>query len=280
MNNEISEIPLISIIVPSFNHGALIIETLKSIFDQKRNNVEVIVVDGKSTDCTIDVLKEFDGTPNYFWLSEPDSGQSCAINKGMRLARGNIVSWLNSDDLLFSGSLENVENAFFNNPEASMVIGCGEKIDLQGNTLKMIPYQKYSKFFFKHSMTVLQPSIFFTKDSFFKAGCIDESLIYAMDWDLFMKISKLGKCICIDKYLAKLRVYNSTKTSSGSWARSREIAKIGFCHNGYFDRNFISYSIRLVLGKIFSSDHIRHIIDRIMIASWKRNGFMIKNWPS
>ncbi len=271
--------PKISIIVPTYNQGNLIKEALDSIFAQNYPNFEVIVIDGQSTDCTHEIVSEYSNRDNFIWISEHDKGQSNAINKGMRLANGEIVSWLNSDDILYDGALCQVGKAFFSNPEISLIYGCGAKIDYFGKIIKEIPYQPFHNGFFKNALTVLQPSVFFKYEIFNKVNGIDEDLQYAMDWDLFLKISRVGKCLGIESNIAKLRIYDATKTSSGSWERSREIATIGLRHNGIKDRNYLSFFIRNIVNRLTSSHFAHHLIDQGMVRVWGRNGFMIRNWP-
>ncbi len=119
--------PLVSIITPSFNQGHFIEETIQSVLDQDYPNIEYLVIDGGSTDNTVEILRKYEG--RLKWISEPDGGQSHAINKGFRMARGEIVAWLNSDDTLLPGAITKAAGHLAANRETMMVYGEGYLMD-------------------------------------------------------------------------------------------------------------------------------------------------------
>lgn len=239
----------ISIITPSLNQAVFAPEMLASLELQQYPDLEHIVYDGGSTDGVIDFWKEAQAEKKLKLFVEPDRGQSDAINKGMRVATGEIVGWLNSDDILLPGALHAVAEAFSQNPKAVVVIGTGGKMDAQGNLLKIVQSNRFTIDRLKSAFEIIQPAMFFRRDAYWKVGGLDESLHYAMDWDLLLKLSKIGKVVAIPQHLANIRYYEETKTNTGGWKRMKEIARIGRRHNGPMDRNFLSFQIRDLLSK-------------------------------
>ena len=117
------ELPLVSVVTPSYNKGAFIEETILSVKNQTYPRIEHIIIDGGSTDNTIDVIKKYEGTYNMHWVSEPDNGQSDAVNKGWRMARGEILGWLNSDDTYMPWAVETAVKFLTGHPNVSVVYG-------------------------------------------------------------------------------------------------------------------------------------------------------------
>jgi glycosyltransferase involved in cell wall biosynthesis len=225
---------MISIVVPSLNQGHFIAQTLDSILDQGLPDVEVIVVDGGSTDSTVDILKGYGD--RISWTSEPDRGQSDAINKGLQRARGEIVCYLNSDDILEPGSLSLVARYFIDYPDAAWLFGRCRIIDSEGRPIRSLIEQyksawgKYARS--RHSLFVLnyvpQPATFWRKSAMQLVGQIDESLYYSMDYDLWLRLSNVSAPGFIDAYLASFRIHGGSKTSNGareSLAEACEVAR-------------------------------------------------------
>lgn len=176
--------PKITIITPSFNQGQYIEETIRSVLLQNYPNLEYLIIDGGSTDTTLDVIKQYDSWINY-WVSEEDSGQSNAINKGLKQASGDIINWLNSDDFLETDALFNIALAF-RNTSKSMVLSksriLGEKTWISDGTFvgKSIS-ETISKIRFD------QPASFFSRKTFDSIGELNEELHLVMDADLWIR---------------------------------------------------------------------------------------------
>jgi glycosyltransferase involved in cell wall biosynthesis len=239
----------ISIISPSLNQAVFAPEMLASLAEQGHPNLEHIVYDAGSTDGVIEIWRRAESEGRLKLFVEPDRGQSDAINKGMRVATGEIVGWLNSDDVFLPGALHVVAEAFSKNPDAVVVIGTGGRMDSKGQLLKIVPSTRFTIDRLKSAFEIIQPAMFFRRDTYWKVGGLDESLHYAMDWDLLLKLSKIGKVVTIPEHLANIRYYEETKTNTGGWKRMREIARIGRRHNGPLDRNNPSFQIRDLLSK-------------------------------
>ena len=219
------EWPLVSIITPSYNQGHFIEETINSVLDQKYPNLEYIIIDGCSTDNSLSIIKKYER--RLKWISEQDYGQSNAINKGFRLAKGDIVAWLNSDDTYMPGAVnEAVE--YFKHHNVALVYGEGNIIDEHGKKVKRFEAtQSFDLWTLVNVWDyIMQPTTFFKKEALASIGYLDESLHWTMDWDLWIRLAKKFEVGYINKILANSREYEETKTSTGSWKRFAEICKV------------------------------------------------------
>ncbi|MCL5292010.1 MAG: glycosyltransferase [Actinobacteria bacterium] len=218
--------PLVSITTPSFNQGKFIEDTIKSVLEQDYPNIEYIVVDGGSTDNTLDILKRYED--RLIWISEPDEGQSDAINKGFKMAKGEIIAWLNSDDIYMPGAISTAVDFLVKRPDVVMVYGEGYTIDEHGENRGRFPAtQKFNLWLLIHMWDyILQPTTFFRKEALFHVGLLNKDLHWCMDWDLWIRIGKRFKVVGIPKYLAYARVYDDNKTESGGRTRFREIVRV------------------------------------------------------
>ncbi len=267
----------ISIITPSLNQAVFAPEMLASLDVQQYPDLEHIVYDAGSTDGVIEIWKKAETEGKLKLFVEPDRGQSDAINKGMRVATGEIVGWLNSDDILLPGALHAVEEAFSKNPDTVVIYGVGAKTDLDGSIIKKVPFREFCPKRLSWAFGAVQPAMFFRRDAYWKVGGLDESLHYAMDWDLLLKLSKIGKVVTIPQHLANIRYYEDTKTNTGGWKRMREIARIGRRHNGPLDRNNLSFQIRNLLSKQpFRLP--RSIFDHLCWNLFKDPPLMVQGW--
>jgi glycosyltransferase involved in cell wall biosynthesis len=205
--------PKITIVTPSFNQGRYIEETIRSVLLQNYPNLEYIIIDGGSCDATVEILKKYNSWIDY-WVSEPDEGQSHAINKGFRKATGEIINWLNSDDLLERNSLYHIALAFIDNPEYSFVYGQCQEFDNQG----IIPFKHYPTdklpLRYYYEFPYGQPSCFYKKKCLDEVGYIDERFNFTMDFDLFLRIALKYKMLQIDSVLSRYRWHDKTKTNT------------------------------------------------------------------
>ena len=209
------DVPKISIITPSYNQGQFLEETILSVLNQDYPNLEYIIIDGGSTDNSVDIIKQYEDRLTY-WVSEKDRGQTHAINKGFHKCTGDILHWLNSDDVLLPGSLDLVAGFFEQHPDIDCVIGDLEVIDPNGQFLvikKAIPFGFKTALY--TSCLVPQPSTLFTRRAWEKTGDLDISLYYQMDFEYFLRMAKAGvKFGLLKKPLAKFRLHADSKTVS------------------------------------------------------------------
>ena len=212
--------PKISVITPSFNQANFIERTIRSILDQDVNfPLEYIVVDGGSTDGTLDILEKYKNRLNF--ISEQDEGQSDAVNKGITMASGEIIGWLNSDDVYLPGTLQKVADHFEVNPALQWLYGYCRTIDENDEEIRgwITCYKKNRsrRFNYKRLLTenfISQPAVFFRKDAFLKSGPLDLSQHYAMDFDLWLRLSRLSPPLVLNDYLASFRLHGSSKSTT------------------------------------------------------------------
>ena len=227
VNSARSLLPKITVITPSLNQGKFIERTIKSVLNQKYPHLEYIVIDGGSTDGTLDILKKYE--KHLQWISAPDTGQSNAINKGFRMATGEIVAWLNSDDTYLPHALKTVGQYFAGHPDVMMVYGEGYIIDENDNRKCRFPFTEPKFDLWKliyFSDYILQQATFMRRSIFETITLLNEDLHYGMDWDLFIRIGKRFPVEYIPDYLACIREHGEAKTSIGGGKRFRELAGI------------------------------------------------------
>ena len=205
-----------SIVVPSFNQGQFIGETIDSILSQDYPNTEIIVMDGGSTDNTVEILKSYG--PRIQWVSQKDKGQAHALNMGLRKANGSIVAFLNSDDYYIKGAFEAVSVFFSRNPQRKWVTGDYYIINGSGKRMFsfVIWYKKLWRAFptlFTLSITnfMIQPSTFWRRELLDEIGFFNEDLHYAMDYDYWLRIMKKYQLSVIRKPLSAFRIHGGSK---------------------------------------------------------------------
>lgn len=218
-----SSLPVISIIVPSLNQGRFIGETLRSIVEQDYPNLELIVVDGGSTDNSLAVIEEFE--PHIaWWVSEPDGGQAAAINKGFQKSTGEIMAWINSDDCVAPGALCRVAQYFQTHPNTEVLYGNRILIDEQGGEIGRWILPRHSEKILKWADYVPQETLYWRRSAWLAAGGrLDESFCFAMDWDILLRFSAQGlKMERIPGFLGLFRIHQAQKTLSDMASTGKE----------------------------------------------------------
>jgi glycosyltransferase involved in cell wall biosynthesis len=215
--------PLVSVVTPSYNQGHFIRATIESVLSQDYRNLEYIVMDGGSTDETAAIVREYGS--RVVFVSKPDRGQAHAINEGFGLAKGNVLAWLNSDDVFLPGAVRAGVRALSCNPDAGLVYGDGYLIDSAGNITGRFPHTREPDLWRLVHLSdyILQQSVFFRRDALDDVGYLDESLHYGLDWDLFIRIGFKYRLAYVSQLLGCLREYAETKSSSGGTERVREL---------------------------------------------------------
>ncbi|MCW7493189.1 glycosyltransferase [Leptospira sp. 2 VSF19] len=236
-------INIISIVTPSFNQGEFIERTLKSVISQEGDFfIDYIVMDGKSNDNTVDILdyfkkkydvgelvQEFKGRKfkkfqidsnckvnclgvSYRFYSEKDKGQTNAINNGWKIAEGNIIAWLNSDDVYLPGALSKVVSLFLNK-DVYALYAIGLHIDKSDNLIEFYPIETYSFSRLFEYCIICQPTVFLRRDILDIIGYLNESLGYCMDYEYWLRVAKSFEFTFLPKTIACTRIHENTKTS-------------------------------------------------------------------
>ena len=227
-------LPSISVVIPSFNQARFLPQALDSIVNQKYPKVEILVMDGGSTDGSIEIIKVFEDQLNY-WQSQPDGGQSNAINEGIRRSSGELVAWLNSDDFYCENSLWKVGEAYQQNPGHGIYIGNGFRYNQSQGEYS--PFSERHLSFNREALAfgldyILQPSVFFSKQAWDTVEGLNADLHFCMDWDILIRISNKYSVALINEFLSASREYEETKTSSGKLRRVCEISSMVAGHTG------------------------------------------------
>jgi glycosyltransferase involved in cell wall biosynthesis len=224
MTNASTNRPLIAIVMPSFNHARFIRAAIDSVLAQDYRPIELLVMDGGSTDGTVDILRGYGSQLRF--VSQRDNGQSDALNRGFQRVGGDILCWLNSDDLFLPGALTKVADAFRRHPEAGFVYGRGMNVNeagLRPRDSGVLPFNLWK--LIHHRNFLHQPSCFFRRSLWQEAGPIRTDLHYVMDWELWIRLaSRPGHFI--DSPLSCNRSYAENKTNSGAFRRWDEIRRM------------------------------------------------------
>jgi len=270
--------PLISIVTPSLNQGAYIEENIKSVLNQNYPNFEHIIIDGGSTDETMDILKKY---KHLIWVSEKDGGQSEAINKGFKKARGEIIGWLNSDDCYEPGAfftvvaeLHKVHGKYIVSGDCSVIDDRGNRIGYCKGTFS--DHKDLIKYW-DRDYTIPQPSVFFYRDILNEFGYLDESLHYGMDYEFWLRISKHRQIHYIEKPLAKMRVHGRAKSSpgyevfEGEWFRVSKkywgsLLSVNYYRNLFMALCFRSHLMRVSAYSRMEELSLKEFRKRIMLS--------------
>ena len=215
-------LPTISLVTPSLNQGRFLRATIESVLTQDYPGLDYFVQDGGSTDETLEILREYEGRVPF--ASERDSGQSEAINRGLARARGEIVGYLNSDDLLLPGALRAVGEAFAADPALALVYGRALFVDAEGRPLGRCLTQRWEPGRLGDACFVAQPAAFWRRRAGAEVGPFDESLHHAMDYDFWLRIAERYPAAAVrylERDLASARWHDGAKTAAG-WDRALE----------------------------------------------------------
>ena len=245
-----TNLPLVSIVTPSFNQGEFIEATIQSVLAQDYPNIEYIVIDGASTDATVNVLQRY--AEKISWISEPDRGQSDAINKGFLRARGDILAWMCSDDLYEPDTVSQVIEHFRQHGTTDMVYGECQYIDSQGQPIGKYPSSEFDISSLLPFCFIPQPTVFMRRSLLDCVGMVDADLQYAMDLDLWARVAMSGRIDFMPQVLARYRLHDGTKTVSSSSAVEREGIRVRERYLG--DPNFrkcLGASSRRVAGIVY-----------------------------
>lgn len=205
----------ISVVTPSLNQGRYIEETIVSVLDQQYPAFEHIVVDGGSTDQTLEVLRRY---PHLQWVSEPDRGQTPAINKGIRMSTGEIFTYVNADDVYRQGAFQKVAQIFRNDPTTAVAAGDCDVIDEHSRTVgryrvRLNEFEDLLRYWeWGNRFCISQPAVFLRRSLLEEVGLFDERYDLAMDYEMWLRLATRYPFTPVRRTLAAFRVSEETKT--------------------------------------------------------------------
>ena len=180
--------PIVSIITPSYNQARFVEKTIRSVLNQDYPNIEYLVVDGGSTDGSVEIIRKYADKIDW-WVSEKDRGQADGINKGLRRASGEIVAWLNSDDFYLPGAVTEAVQALQENPQSGLVYGNLQVVNENGETTNILKYADWQLQGLMEFKIIGQPAVFMRRAVMAKAGYLDETYHYLLDHHLWLRMA-------------------------------------------------------------------------------------------
>ncbi len=245
--------PLVSIVTPSYNQAEFLAETINSVLNQTYPRIEYIIVDGGSTDGSVEIINKFQDRIAW-WVSEKDQGQTDAINKGFHHATGEIFAWLNSDDRYHSKAISEAVQYFNNNPDVGLVYGDLNIINHNGNIVgrfnaRETNYQKLRRGF----VHIPQPAAFWRADLWKEVGPLDPEMFFAMDYDLWIRLAKISTIRYYRGHVwADFRIHDQSKTITADEQCWSEMLQIHQRDGGsWFSPLVVKYWIRKMVGPIW-----------------------------
>ncbi len=224
--------PLVSIITPSFNQADFLEDAIRSVLDQDYSNLEYIIIDGGSTDGSREIIQRY-ADRLAGWVSEPDQGQTDAINKGFSCARGDILAWLNSDDRYQPGAVSEAVTFLKEHPQVGMVYGEANLVDEAGNVIGRFPtaqtdYRRLRRGY----VHIPQQSAYFRSELWYKVGPLDPSFFFAMDYDLWVRLAKLAPIAFHPRLWADFRLHGGGKSTLSDERCWPEMLRVHFREGG------------------------------------------------
>jgi glycosyltransferase involved in cell wall biosynthesis len=244
---------LISIVTPSFNQDRYIEETIQSVLSQDYPHIEYMIVDGGSTDDTVNVIKKYESKLAW-WVSERDKGQTDAINKGFARANGDILAWINSDDTYEPGAFRSAVKYFQEHPDVGMIYGDCSYINESGKVIGKFNSAQTNYRYLRQGYThIPQQTMFFRADLWKEAGPLDPSFYFAMDYDLWTRIASRAQIRYIPQTWANFRLHTSGKTILADDRCWPEMVRVHYRDGGSFFSVIVAkYYIRKLMAPLWN----------------------------
>ena len=219
------DMPFLSIITPSYQQAAYLEQTIKSVISQIFSDYEYLVVDGGSTDGSVDIIKRYEEHINW-WVSEKDAGQADAINKGFSQAKGEVIGWINSDDFYLPGAFSRVADAFSRSPDLGLIYGDVLAVNGEGQVFNLMRSSDYALPDLMKFKIINQPSVFFRRHLVEKIGGLDLSYRYLLDHHLWLRIATMSQIKYLPELLAAGRYHSQAKNVSEAKSFGQEAFRI------------------------------------------------------
>ena len=221
--------PRVSIVTPSYNQAQFLEETIRSVLLQGYPNLEYIIIDGGSTDGSVDIIRKYEPWLAY-WVSERDKGQADALNKGLRIAKGDIIGWLNSDDLYEPGALSLVARYFVKYPEACVVYGNITFVDEHSAPVRQVrpnySREKFVQWWRYKNVGVPSCAAFYRREVFDQVGGFDTNLHYVLDYEFYLRAGEFYGFHYLPELNSCFRVHTTSKTGTSSTPFARDTMRI------------------------------------------------------
>jgi glycosyltransferase involved in cell wall biosynthesis len=249
------ELPLVSIVIPAYNHADYLAEAIESVLAQDYPNVELLVFDDGSTDNTREVLKGYAG--RFHWETHKNMGQAATLNKGWRMSKGEILGRLSADDLLYPDAVSASVECLQRNPDAVLVYCDFDLIDERSRVLRRVraPEFSYRDMVVKH-VTPPGPGAFFPRSAFEKVGPWDESLARILDYEYWLRLGLYGRFVRIPRVLASFRMHENTTALSGRHGDELGSQEYIQVLTDYFDSRTLPPEIVAAKDEAFSNAYI------------------------
>lgn len=243
--------PKVSIVTPSFNQAPFLEATIQSVLSQDYPNLEYIIIDGGSTDGSVEIIRKYQDRLAY-WVSEPDKGQTDAINKGFNLATGDILAWLNSDDTYEPGAVSKAVAALDAHMDAGMVYGDANFINAEGRVIGRFPAAQTDHRRLRQGYVhIPQQAAFFRAEYWHQVAPLDSSFFFAMDYDLWVRLSALAPLVYLPDVWANFRMHGDAKSIAADdrcWPEMLKVhRRLG---GGIFSVIYAKYLVRIILGPV------------------------------
>ena len=230
--------PLVSVVTPSFNQGRFLRRTVESVLGQTYPHIEYLVLDGGSTDDSVEILRSYGG--RLAWFSGPDRGQAHALNKGFARARGDVRAYLNSDDVLMPGAVEKVVGYFLARPDWDLLYGRANYLDAEGRIVGAYRTAPYTFRRLVEDNCLCQPAVFWRARLAERVGPFDEALHCCMDYDYWLRAARAGlRLEYVEDLLACSRLHPEAKTLSCRLRMYEESIAVCARHAGYVPRGHV-----------------------------------------
>ena len=246
-------LPLISIVTPSFNQARYLEATIQSVLSQNYPRMEYIIVDGSSTDGSVEIIKKYESKLAW-WISEKDQGQTDAINKGFARAKGDFLAWLNSDDTYEPNALPSAVNFLQAHPEVGLAYGDANYINEDGHVIGRFPAAQTDLVRLRRGYVhIPQQAAFFRADSWRAVGPLDPSFYFAMDYDLWVRLAMRSQVKYVPQTWANFRLHTSGKTISADDRCWPEMLRVHYRDGGKFLSVIVAkYFIRKLIAPFWS----------------------------